>query len=446
MATTDRGTLGKGSDDAARGPWWKRAAKVFGPGLITGASDDDPSGIATYAQAGATYGFGMVWAAPVVLPLMIAVQEMSDRTATATGDSLGGIVRKCFRRGGRVTVGILLVFLAVANIVNLSADLMAVGSGMELLGAGPAHLWSGIAGLVIVLLLILGSYRVVAHVFTALCLALFAYVAVMFTAGVDWGKVWEGLTFQQLSPGLSYWGLVAGVFGTSISPYLFFWESGQRVEEMRDAEDRGKEPGMGDRDIPLHHAQRRRRQQRIDVTVGMALAVLIMFSVVVATGATLGAHGQSIQSAADAAKALAPIAGPLAGAVFALGFIGTGLLGVPVLASSACMGMSALLDKDWGFDRSPRKAPVFYSLLLVATIGGVVMAAVLDNPINLLVLSAMINAMAAAPFLIVVLLIARSRRIMGDERNGPVSNILGWLTAGIMVVCGVLAVWSQLTG
>jgi hypothetical protein len=296
MATTDRGTLGKGSDDAARGPWWKRAAKVFGPGLITGASDDDPSGIATYAQAGATYGFGMVWAAPVVLPLMIAVQEMSDRTATATGDSLGGIVRKCFPRGGRVTVGILLVFLAVANIVNLSADLMAVGSGMELLGAGPAHLWSGIAGLVIVLLLILGSYRVVAHVFTALCLALFAYVAVMFTAGVDWGKVWEGLTFQQLSPGLSYWGLVAGVFGTSISPYLFFWESGQRVEEMRDAEDRGKEPGMGDRDIPLHHAQRRRRQQRIDVTVGMTLAVLIMFSVVVATGATLGAHGQSIQS------------------------------------------------------------------------------------------------------------------------------------------------------
>lgn len=444
MSATERHAAEQGED--ARAPWWKRAAKTLGPGLVTGASDDDPSGIATYAQAGATYGYGMIWTAPVVLPLMIAVQEMCDRTATATGKSLGAIVREHFPRGAKILVGVLLVALMVANVFNLSADLMAVGGGMELLGAGPAQLWSALAGIIIAVLLVAGSYRIVARVFTGLCFALFAYVAVLFVAQVNWGKVWEGLSFQQLSPDLSYWGLVAAVFGTSISPYLFFWENGQRVEEMRDDERKGKEPGLADRDIPPRRARRRMQQQRIDVTTGMILSVAIMFAVIVATGATLGQHGQSIQSAADAAKALQPIAGPLAGAVFALGFIGTGLLGVPVLASAASMGLSGLLDKNWGFDRSPRKAPVFYALLLVGTIGGAGLAALLDNPISLLVLSATINAIAAAPFLIVVLIIARSRRIMGKKRNRPISAILGWLTAAVMVVCGILAIWSQFTG
>ncbi|MDP9882636.1 Mn2+/Fe2+ NRAMP family transporter [Sinomonas atrocyanea] len=428
------------------GPWWKCAAKTLGPGVVTGASDNDPSGIATYAQAGALYGFGMVWTAPVVLPLMIAAQEMSDRTAAATGKSIGAIVRERFPRAGRITVGILLVLLLVSNTVNLSADLMAVGGGMELLGAGPAQLWSALAGLAIAVLLVAGSYRIVSRIFTGLCLALFTYVAVMFVAHVDWLEVLKGLSFQQLTGDLPYWGLVAGVFGTSISPYLFFWESGQRVEEMRAEKRHGGPSAVPGRDMPLHRAHRRRNERRIDVVTGMTLSVVVMFAVIVATGATLGQHGQSIQTAADAAKALSPIAGPLAGAVFAVGFIGTGLLGVPVLASAACIGLSSLTGKSWGFERSVRRAPVFYGLVLLGTVGGTLLASLFPNPMTMLVLSAMINAVAAAPFLVVVLLIARSRKIMGNARNGVLSNVLGWTTAGAMAVCGVLALWSQLAG
>jgi Mn2+/Fe2+ NRAMP family transporter len=392
------------------------------------------------------YGFGMAWTAPIVLPLMIAAQEMSDRTATATGKSIGAIVRERFPQAGKAVIGALLVVLMVANIVNLTADLMAVGGGMELLGAGPAQIWAPVAGVAIAVLLTAGSYRIVARIFVTLCLALFAYVAVMFVAHVDWLEVWKGLTFQSLSGGLPYWGLVAGVFGTSISPYLFFWESGQRIEEMREEKRHGGQSAIPGRSMPVHRAHRRRTQRRIDVVTGMTLSVVVMFAVIVATGATLGKHSQSIQTAAAAAQALSPIAGPLAGAVFSVGFIGTGLLGVPVLASAGCIGMSSLTGKPWGFERSPRKAPLFYGLILIGTVGGAVLSGVLDNPMSLLVLSAMINAVAAAPFLVVVLLIARSKSIMGNARNGLLADVLGWTTAAVMAVCGVLALWSQISG
>lgn len=424
---------------------WRGWLKALGPGLVTGSSDDDPSGVATYAQAGAQYGYATAWAAPVVLPMMIAVQEMCDRTATATGQTLGRLARRRFGRAGSVVVGILLLCLLVANIVNVGADLMAVGKGMELLGAGPSRVWAPIAGLGLGVLLMTGSYKLVSKVFVWLCLALLAYVVVVFLAGLQWGEVLAGLTFQRLEPGMQFWGLVAAVFGTSISPYLFFWESGQRIEEMRARPENGDKPAA-DTDIPDYKAIRRRRQQRIDVITGMAVSVLVMFAIIVATGATIGRHPTEINSAADAAKALRPLAGPLAGAVFALGFIGTGLLGVPVLASAACIGISGLTGKDWGFDRSPRKAPLFYGLLIVGLILGTILSAISTNAIGLLVLSAMLNAIAAAPFLVVVLLIAGNRKIMGNRANHRLSNTIGWITAAVMAGAGVVAVWSQIAG
>lgn len=424
---------------------WKTWLRALGPGLVTGAADDDPSGVATYAQAGAQHAFGMVWAAPVILPMMIAVQEMCDRTATATGDTLGKLVRRRFNRAGRAVVGLLLVCLLVANTVNVAADLMAVGQGMQLLGAGPAQLWAPAAGFALAVLLVTGSYRLVARVFTWLCMALFAYVIVLFIAGVDWPSVWAGLTFQHLSLDLQFWGLVAALFGTSISPYLFFWESGQRIGELRAAPEKGQH-AASDRDIPEHKAERRRRQQRIDVVTGMCFAVLVMFSIIVATGATIGQHPQDINTAADAARALQPLAGPYAGVVFALGFIGTGLLSVPVLASSACIGISGLTGKNWGFERSPKKAPLFYGLLVLGLVVGTGLATFLTDAIGLLVFSATLNAIAAAPFLVVVLLISGSRRLMGKHRNGPLSATVGWLTAGVMAVAGVLAIWAQFAG
>ncbi|MCH6469884.1 Nramp family divalent metal transporter [Sinomonas terrae] len=424
---------------------WRGWLKALGPGLVTGSADDDPSGVATYAQAGAQFGFATVWTAPVALPMMITVQEMCDRTATATGQTLGRLARRRFGRAGKLVVGLLLLCLLVANIVNLGADLMAVGKGMELLGAGPSRVWAPIAGLGLAVLLMSGSYKLVSRVFAWLCLALFAYVAVMLIAGVQWGEVLAGLTFQRVHPGVQFWGLIAAVFGTSISPYLFFWESGQRIEEMRARPENGDEPAS-DTQIPDYKAIRRRRQQRIDVVTGMVVSTLVMFAIIVATGATIGRHPTDISSAADAAKALKPIAGPLAGAVFALGFIGTGLLGVPVLASAACIGISGLTDKNWGFDRSPRKAPLFYGLLVVGLIIGTVLSAMFTDAIALLVFSAMLNAIAAAPFVVVVLLIAGNRKIMGERANRGLSTSIGWATAGIMAGAGVLAVWSQISG
>jgi Mn2+/Fe2+ NRAMP family transporter len=435
MSTRERERSRKGSG-------WKTWLKALGPGLVTGAADDDPSGVATYAQAGAQYGFAMVWTAPVVLPMMIAVQEMCDRTATATGDTLGKLVHRRFGRAGRTVVGILLLCLLVANVVNVAADLMAIGQGMQLLGAGPSQLWAPLGGIVLGVLLISGSYRLVAKVFVWLCMALFAYVIVLFLANVDWSQVWTGLTFQHLPLDLQFWGLIAAVFGTSISPYMFFWESGQRIEELRQAPEKGRR-AASDRDIPEYKAERRRRQQRIDVATGMTFSVLVMFAIIVATGATIGRHPQDINTAADAARALQPLAGPYAGAVFALGFIGTGLLSVPVLASSACIGLSGLTGKNWGFERRPRNAPVFYGLLVLGLLVGTVLAAVLTDAIGLLVFSAMLNAIAAAPFLVVVLLISGSGRLMGQRRNGRLATTAGWATAVVMAVVGVLAIWAQ---
>ncbi|MCH6469099.1 Nramp family divalent metal transporter [Sinomonas terrae] len=424
---------------------WRGWLKALGPGLVTGSADDDPSGVATYAQAGAQYGFAVTWTAPVVLPMMIGIQEMCDRTATTTGQTLGRLARRRFRRGGELVVGFLLLCLLVSNVVNVGADLMAVGKGMELLGAGPSQVWAPIAGLGLAVLLMTGSYKLVSKIFVWLCLVLFAYVIVMFLAGVQWGEVLAGMTFQRLQPGVQFWGLVAAVFGTSISPYLFFWESGQRIEEMRARPEHGDKPAA-DTDIPDFKAIRRRRQQRIDVVTGMTVSVVVMLAIIVATGATIGRHPTDISSAADAAQALKPLAGPLAGAVFALGFIGTGLLGVPVLASAACIGISGLTGKAWGFDRSPRKAPLFYGLLLAGLIVGTILASMFTDAIALLVLSAMLNAIAAAPFLVVVLLIAGNRAIMGKRTNGRLSNTVGWVTAGIMGAAGILAIWAQFAG
>lgn len=377
--------------------------------------------------------------------MMIAIQEMCDRTATATGDTLGKLARRRFGKAGTIVVGVLLLCLLVANVVNVGADLMAVGKGMELLGAGPSQLWAPIAGVALGVLLMTGSYKVVSKIFVWLCLALFAYVVVMFLAGVEWNEVLAGLTFQRLDPSVHFWGLVAAVFGTSISPYLFFWESGQRIEEMRKRPEKGNH-AAADTEIPDYKAIRRRRQQRIDVVTGMTVSVVVMFAIIVSTGATIGRHPTDINSAADAAQALKPLAGPLAGAVFAVGFIGTGLLGVPVLASAACIGISGLTGKNWGFDRSPRKAPLFYGLLVAGLVVGTVLSAVFTDAIALLVLSAMINAIAAAPFLIVVLLIAGNRPIMGDRANRVFSRTVGWATAAVMAAAGAMALWDQFAG
>jgi NRAMP (natural resistance-associated macrophage protein)-like metal ion transporter len=404
----------------------------MGPGLVTGASDDDPSGIATYAQAGARYGLSFLWAALLTLPLMVGVQEICDRTALATGTGLGELAVKRFHRAGRAILAVLLVALIVANALNIAADLVAIGSGMQLLHAGPTALWALVAGALITTLLVLGSFARIAHVFKVLCAALLAYLVVAVLVTHQWGSVLTHTIVPHLEFNKTYLALLVAVLGTTISPYLFFWQSAHRLEEMRD------EPEGGARAQPLRkqeteRAKRKQSTSRLDVFTGMTFSNLVMFAIIVATAETLHAHGKTtVQSAAQAAEALKPFAGHFASAIFALGFIGSGLLAVPVLAGSGSVGMAGLLGKKWGFSRSVRKAPVFYGLVALGTVGGTALSLLHVNPIKLLILVAVINGVAAAPFLVVVMWVSSDKRLMGDYVNGKAAKLLGWATAALM--------------
>ena len=441
----DVGTSDQPGEEGKRKNPVARFFGVLGPGLVTGAADDDPSGIATYSQAGATYGNSMLWTVPLTLPLMMAVQEICDRMALASGDSLGMLIRRKFSRGFRIAIGVLLVVLIVANCLNLAADLNAIGQGMNLLHAGPAFLWAAIAGIAIVIAVVAGSFAMIGRIFKWLCMVLLVYVGVLFVSHVNWADVGRGLIGGQIKFSPAYLGLVVGVLGTTISPYMFFWQSAQRIEELR-AEKRGgdKAPALEDR--PPQEARRRLRNGRVDVFTGMVFSVLIMFAIIASSAATLGAHHKAVSSAADAAKALQPIAGNYASILFAVGFIGSGVLAVPVLAASGAAGLSGLLNKNWGLDRSPRKAPLFYILLGVGIVAGTVLAVVSTDPIGLLILSAIVNGIAAGPFLVVIMLISRDRKIMGEYRNGKLAATMGWLTTVIMCIAGVYGIWYTIAG
>lgn len=409
----------------------------MGPGLVTGASDDDPSGVATYAQAGAKYGLSLLWTALLTLPLMSAVQEICDRTALATGSGLGELAVRRFARVGRSVTALLIAALIVANSLNIAADLVAIGSGMSLLHAGATWLWALISGIVVTALLVLGSFARVALVFKLLCIALLSYIIVAVMVTGDWASVARHTLIPTVSFDKDYLALLVAVLGTTISPYLLFWQSAHRLEELRE------EPEGGDEVVPLDQrkvddARQKQRTSRLDVFVGMGFSNVVMFAIIVATAQTLHRHGQvGIQSAADAASALKPIAGHAAGSLFALGFIGSGLLAVPVLAGAGSVGMAGLLGKEWGFSRSVAKAPVFYALVAVGTIGGTMLSLLQVNPIKLLVLVAVINGIAAAPFLIVVMLVSSSRSLMGEHVNGRFANISGWVTAGLMAAAAI---------
>jgi Mn2+/Fe2+ NRAMP family transporter len=432
------------TSDSHRNPV-ARFFSILGPGVVTGAADDDPSGIATYAQAGATFQNALLWTVPLSLPLMMAVQEMCDRMALATGDSLGKLIRRRFAGGARTAIGVLIAALLISNCLNLAADLMAIGQGAHMLHAGAAWIWSLIAGVGLTLLMLFGSFEWIGRIFKWLCLALFAYVVVLFIVHVNWADMLKGLVGLQWQWSPQYLGLAVAILGTTISPYMFFWQTAQRIEEER------AEPLDGDHAPPLsdrtpRQARRKLISGRVDVFTGMVFSVLIMFAIIAATAATVGARHQQISSAADAAKALQPIAGPYAGALFAVGFIGSGILAVPVLAASGASGMAALLDRPWGLEDKPNRAPLFYILLGVGIIAGTAFAVFVGNPIQILVLSAIVNGIAAGPFLIVMMIIARNRAIMGHYRNRALSQSLGWATTVIMIAAGIYGVWFTIWG
>jgi Mn2+/Fe2+ NRAMP family transporter len=364
---------------------------------------------------------------------MGAVQEICDRTALATGRTLGDLSVRRFPRW-KPALWILMSALLAANLLNITADVVAVGEGMHLLHAGPASVWAVLAGLIVTALLIVGSFEAIARIFKALCLALLAYLVVMFAAGASWSSVIAHTLLPHVEFTKEYMLLLVAVLGTTISPYLFFWQNAHRIEDLRN------EPEGGDDPVPLRRrssraATRKKRTSRVDVFAGMTFSNAVMFAIIVATGATIGARGQTeITSAAQAARALRPIAGGLSETLFALGFIGSGMLAIPVLAGAGSVGLSGMLHKDWGFSRSVRDAPVFYGLVLVGTLGGTLLTLLGVDPITLLVYSALINGLLAAPFLALVMILSGDRDTMGDHANGRLARCFGWATVGLMTL------------
>ena len=410
--------------------------EIMGPGLITGASDDDPSGIATYSQAGAQFGYALGWTLVLTYPLMCAIQRISAEIGRVTGRGLAGNLRRHYPGWLlNAMVGLLLL----ANIINIGADLGAMGAALKLLVAGPLLVYVAGFGLLSVVLEVFLRYARYVSVLKWLTLSLFAYVATVFVVGVPWGTVFGHLLVPHISLRADYLTVVVAVFGTTISPYLFFWQAGEEVEDMNERADSASlldEPSAAPREL---------RRIRIDTYVGMGLSNIVALFIVWTTAATLNAHGiTNIQTSSQAAEALRPLAGPFAFTVFALGIIGTGMLTVPVLAGSAAYAVGEARGWPIGLGRQPQKARAFYATIAAATVIGVVLNFTPLDPVKALVWSAVVNGVVAVPIMVMTVLMAARRDVMGDFAIGPVLKALGWLATAVMAVAalGMFATWG----
>jgi Mn2+/Fe2+ NRAMP family transporter len=407
----------------------RRLLDVLGPGLITGASDDDPSGIATYSQAGAQFGYQLGWTLLFSWPLMCAIQEICARIGRVTGYGLGGNLRRHYPRW---LVWLLVGLLLVANTVNLGADMGAMGAALKLVVGGPALVFTAGFGVVSVLLEVFVRYARYVPFLKWLTLSLFAYVGVVMVVGVPWLTVLRDLAIPRLSLSPGYLTVVVGVLGTTISPYLFFWQAEEEVEDMK-ARDGAR---------PLLRAPEQAPGElsriRWDTWIGMGLSNIVALFIVLTTAATLHAHGVTdIQSSAQAALALKPIAGPLVFVVFALGIIGTGLLALPVLAGSAAYAAGEVLGWHVGLTRRLNRARLFYFAIFVATMIGGAINFVHIDPMKALFWSAVINGVVAVPLMGMIMLLGQNRAAMGEFTLPPALRWVGWVATGAMAAAAV---------
>ena len=419
------------SDTSVTPPLETRSFRRFfanlGPGLITGAADDDPSGISTYSVAGATFGYLPLWTALFSFPLMAAVQLMCARLGLVTGLGLAGVIR---RRYSRWVLWGACALLVIANVINIAADLGGMAEATMMVTGAPVRLLVPIFGLVIVLLLMWSSYRTIARVFKWLTLVLLAYVATAFVARVDWRLALAATLVPRLEWSRGFFSVLVAILGTTISPYLFFWQAAQEVEEER---------SMG------RNLARRRGATpeelgacRADVVTGMFASNAIMYFIIMTTAATLHSHGQTnIATAQEAAEALRPLAGAGAYWLFTLGLIGTGMLAVPVLAGSCAYAIAEAAAWRGSLNQRPGRAKKFYIVLGVAMALGIGLNYAGFNAIKLLFTTAVINGVLAPPLILIVLLLTGDRTVMGDAVNSRLVACLGWLTFTIMVAAAL---------
>ncbi len=413
----------------------ERSARRLGPGLITGAADDDPSGIATYSQAGARFGFNMLWTVVFTYPLMVGIQVVSARIGRVTGKGLTANIRDRYPRWLLYSIVSLLV---TANTINIAADIAAMGEALQLVVGGGKHGHAIVFGALSLLLQVFMPYQRYVRVLRWLTLSLLAYVAVLFMVHVPWSQVLRHTVLPRLSFGADFVTVVVAVFGTTISPYLFFWQASQEVEEMR-ADPRGEalvtSPQM---------ARRHLLRIKIDTYIGMGFSNFIAFFIILSTAVTLHAAGiTGIETSAQAAEALRPLAGDLTFFMFSMGIIGTGMLAVPVLAGSAAYAMADCFGWNQGLDRKLFEAKEFYAIIALATLGGVLLGFTPIHSIQALFWSAVINGVIAVPIMAMMMLMAVRPEVMGPFVISGRLKILGWLAtlAMFMAVIAMFATW-----
>lgn len=396
----------------------------LGPGLITGCADDDPSGISTYSVAGAAYGYGTLWTALISFPLMVSVQMMCSRLGMVTGRGLASVIRRHYPRWVLWGACFLLI---TANVFNIAADLGGMGASAAMVTGVSARIWTVFFTGVIISFLFWSSYRQIARVFKWITLVLLAYVATAFFAHVDWRSALAATIVPHLAWSRDSLSVLVAILGTTISPYLFFWQAAQEVEEER-AQGRNLAQRKGATDAEL-------RRARVDVVTGMFASNLIMYFIILTTAATLHAHGAThIDTARQAAEALRPLAGNAAYWLFTLGLIGTGMLGVPVLAGSSAYAIAEASAWRGSLEKKPRAARRFYVVLAAAMLGGLAIDFAGADAVKMLFWSAVLNGALAPPLIFLVVVLTSNRRVMGERVNSFALRVLGWITFVLMSI------------
>jgi NRAMP (natural resistance-associated macrophage protein)-like metal ion transporter len=401
----------------------------LGPGLITGAADDDPSGIGTYSQVGAQFGYGLSWSLLFSLPFMVVIQDVAAQIGSVTGRGIAANLRSHY---ARPLLWLAVVLLLLANVINLGADLSAMGAVMEMLLGGPVVAYTLGFGLICLFLEIFLNYRHYAAILKFTTLSLFAYVAVVLAVHLPWGQALRGVLIPHVEWTTAFATGFVAILGTTISPYLFFWQAAQEIEEEKRTHSK-----------PLYVAPRKAGPEmariRQDTLIGMAFSNIVAVFIVWAAAATLHAHGvTTIETAAEAAEALRPVAGRFAFLLFALGIIGTGLLAVPVLAGSAAYAVAEMLGRPASLDSKPLKARLFYGTIACTTLAGALLQSVGVNPVRALYWSAVVNGVLAAPLMALMMLIVTNPRAMGHLTLGRKGAMLGWAATALMAVATLL--------
>ena len=407
----------------------------IGPGLITGVADDDPSGIATYSQAGAQFGLNMLWTMPLAFPLMAAIQYMCATIGRVTGKGLAANIKDAFPP---IVIKSVVGLLLIANTLNIAADVAAMGEVAELVTGFNRHLMTAVFVIATLLLQIFIPYHRYVRFLKWLTLCLLAYAAVVFVVHVPWGEVMLRTVWPHFTPNAAAAAVVVGVFGTTISPYLFFWQASEEVEDMQ--------AGQGTASLALdpRESERELRRIRWDTWSGMFYSNLTAYFIILATAVTLHTAGVSdINTAAQAASALRPLAGNFAFMLFAVGILGVGLIGVPVLAGSGAYALCEAMGWKWGLERKATDARGFYGIIAVSVLAGLLIQYLPISPMKALFWSAVINGIVAVPLMAVIILLVSKKSVMGQFVVSRPFITLGWIATAIM---GAAAVWMFIPG